>query len=281
MPFPNVTPGCITFPQIATNAVVIQPDSVFKSTLEGLASQTLNVFGNYNDLIGGGPFTSVGSGLTLSRAPYSANPYFANLGLFSDEVKNIKGGMGMLKLEYRGLDPKYTMPPAPVYSLDRSTNNEPIQTHPKFISEIGGTPTTPLNGAKYVSVDASGTYYNPNTTGVPDTNFNANSATFFGWIANVNVAGNVNTFSSFAGTEDYLMAGQTWTSTYVSLSAPISTDIDGVGYIAIPDGSPPTPAGYVWLYLGLRYTVQGLVWRIDKTWRMFQDNNASEIIYTP
>ena len=284
MPFyPNSsTAGIKCFPAFSTNAVTIQPDSVFKTTLEGLCSQTLNVVGNYTDLISGGPFTSNFSGLTLSRARLSSNPYYANLLLFTSSVKNLKGGLGLLSLEYRGLDPVYgNTAPGPIYSLDRSTNNEPIQTHPKWITQIAGTADAPTNGSKWVSTDASGSFYNPNISGSPDTGFNANSAVFFGWIQNVNVTGNVALFSSFAGTTDYLLAGQTWTATYVSLSEPSSSDLAGVGYVAVPDGSPPTPAGYKWLYLGVRYTDQAGVFRIDKSWRMFQDNNASEITYTP
>lgn len=281
--YPNSsTPGIKIFPGFSTNSVSIQPDSVFKTTLEGLCSQTLNVVGNYVDLINGGPFTSTQSGLTLNRARLTTNPYYSNLLLYTSQVKNIKGGLGLMQLEYRGLDPVFgNTPPGPIYSLDRSTNNEPIQTHPKWISAIAGTAGAPLNGSKWISTDASGSFFNPNTTGVPDSSFNANSAVFFGWIQNVNVSGNVAIFSSFAGTTDYLAAGQTWTSTYVSLSAPTGTDLSGVGTIQIPDGSPPTPTGYVWLYLGLRYTDQAGVFRIDKSWRMFQNNNASQITYTP
>ena len=281
MSYPNTTAGCITYPQIQTNYVVIQPTSVFKSTLEGLCSQTLTVIGNFNDLISAGPWTSVGSGLTLSRVPYSANPYYSNLGLYDSEVKNYKGGMGQCVLEYRGLDPKYSSPPSPVYSLDRSTSNEPIQTHPKWISAIGGTPSSPLNGAIYVSYQSNATpAFNPNTSGVADAGFAPNNATFYKWTANVNVSGSVSGFSSFAGVSDYLFAGQTWTATYVSLSAPTSSDLAGVGYIATPTGSPPTPTGYKWIYLGCRYTNQAGVYRIDKSWKMFLDSNVAEIIYT-
>lgn len=284
--YPNSsTPGLTIFPAFATNFVTIQPDSVFKTTLEGLCSQTLNVVGNYTDLVQGGPFTSNFSGLGLSRARLSANPYYTNLGVYTSSVKNIKGGLGLLTLEYRGLDPVYgNTPPGPIYSLDRSTNNEPIQTHIKWTTDIAGTPAAPLNGSKWVNEGSAGNLrlFNPNISGVPDAGFNANFASFYGWVANSNVnSGNVSGFSSFAGTTDYLLAGQTWTSTYVSLSPPTSTDLNNVGYISTPTGSPPTPVGYKWLYLGVRYTDQAGVYRIDKSWRMFLDNNASEIIYTP
>lgn len=294
MSFPNVTSGCITAPQLQINYVVLKPDSIFKTTFEGLCAQTLNIFGNYNDLVTGGPFTTVGSALTISRARNSANPYFTNLLMYNSQVKNAKGGMGWCSLEYRGLDPVYMIPPTPIYSLDRSTSNEPIQTHPKWSiasaggspGPIAGTPTNPVNGALFRSVQPNGSFaYNPNVSGMADTGFSANTAQFAGWISNsvINVGlGNSNiTGGSFTGTDDYLLAGQTWTATYVSLSAPTSSDIAGVGFIATPLGSPPTPAGFSWIYLGCRYTDQAGVFRIDKSWRMFPTNGASQIIYTP
>lgn len=294
MSLPNVTAGCITFPQVPLTFVVARPDVVFKTTPEGLCAQTQSFFGNMQDLIGASNLTIVGTSLTVNRGFQSPNPIFTNLGVYTSTVKNMKGGMGSLQIEYRGLDPSFTVPPGAIYSLDRSTSNEPIQTHPKWSmasagaipGPIAGLPNAPVNGAIFRTPLAGGGYaYNPNITGNADPGFSPNTAVFYGWASGSNVTsgtGNSNApTGSFVGTEDFLLAGQVWTATYVSLSAPTSTDTDGVGFIGTPLGSPPTPSGYIWIYLGIRYTNQAGVFRIDKSWRLFQNNTASQIIYTP
>jgi hypothetical protein len=162
--------------------------------------------------------------------------------------------MGTLTVESRGLNGDA---PSAIYSLERATSNEPLSTHPKWITAIAGTPAAPLHGAKFV--DANG-------------NISADStATFAGWSND----------SIFIGIDDYLCAGSTWSSSYVDTDPP---DLTGVGQIATPDGPYPTePDGYFWFYAGASMSEQGGVYRIQKTWRLSGgvNSSASAILYNP
>ncbi|MEI9998779.1 MAG: hypothetical protein WDO13_06210 [Verrucomicrobiota bacterium] len=232
----------------------------FQNSYEGLARHTLRILGNRADIFGTGPWTTQGSGLTISPATRSVDPYFPNLGLFGVQVSNARGGYAYADLEYRGLSPVYGgSPPGPIYSLDRSTSNEPIQTHPKWKTAIAGTPGSPLNCA--VFYDSQHNAWNPNGNGVADPNFSNTTAAFYGWGYYSNGSPSI-----FAGVDDYLVAGQTWTATYVTFSPP---DFDGVGLIDTPDGSPDTPSGFVWIYIGGRFTDQAGVYRVDESWRLY------------
>lgn len=135
--------------------------------------------------------------------------------------------------------------PTPIYDLDLSTSEEPIDSHPDFITTLGGTVAAPLNGAVF---DATGI-------------FQAFTAT--GWI----------------GIKGYLAPGAVWRQTSVSSGAP--SDISTVGHITTPLGSPPTvESGRTWLYTGLSYEKRGGAYTIRKEWRLSSLRGWEPTIYT-
>ena len=91
----------------------------------------------------------------------------------------------------------------PTYALQPGTGTERIETHPDFVSVIGGTPANPLNGA--IFRDGNGNQTSDNQAGMFDR-------------FRVHVGGVKN---PWAGLEEYLtIAGTTWTKSWTARAAP-------------------------------------------------------------
>jgi hypothetical protein len=233
-----------TYPTIPSGSILRQPGAKLKVSREGVAVLTETYRGNFVDLISDSSFTVVGT----------AHADFPLLTVWTNTITEDKAGIGTLEVEYRG--PLAGDYPEPIYSLDRATHNEPLSTHPLWVSNIAGTPASPLNGAIFVDP----------TTGAVST---SSSAVFKGWT----------TGSIFEGVEDYLLAGSTWSSSYIDNSPP---DLTGVGKIGTPDGpAPSAPDGYFWLFTGGSSSQQGNVYHCQKTWLLTGglNSDATTIIY--
>jgi hypothetical protein len=82
---------------------------------------------------------------------FSNSPDFPGLQLEQKELVFDEGGQSILILQWAGTssssgsaqDPL----PDPYWELIRTPSQEPIDAHPNFKEEIGGTPSAPLNGA--------------------------------------------------------------------------------------------------------------------------------------
>jgi hypothetical protein len=107
--------------------------------------------------------------------------------------------------------------PEPVYELDFSTSEEPIETHREFRRRIGGTPADPLNGATF---DPDGA--------------------FIGFAGPFSSEADADTWR---GITSYLNPGAVWRKNYVTKVRP--TDLGDLGHIDVPEGNPPLirPAG--------------------------------------
>ncbi len=220
----TVTPYT-TYPAIPKGVVTRQPGSKLKVSRDGIAVLNETYKGNFADFFG--------SSLTVAGTNHPEFPY---LSVWSSELVESTAGIGILSVEYRGAD---TIP-APTYSLDRSLSNEPLATNPKWVSDIAGKPSAPLNGAIFIDP----------TTGLQTTDDSIGQ--FKGWAIG----------SPFDGVEDYLCPGSTWTVSYVDYSPP---DLSGVGTIQTPDGPcPAAPANYFWLFAGGSSSQQGTVYRCEK-----------------
>ena len=134
----------------------------------------------------------------------------------------------------------FTGSPDPIYDLDYSTSEEPIETHKDFRTSLGGTPTTPLHGAKF---DSDGAFLGFSTGFASDAEADA-----------------------WRGIRGYLSPGAIWRKNYITKVRP--TDLGELGHIDIPEGSPPTiPNGRNWLYIGLTWEQRGLTYTVRKEWR--------------
>lgn len=127
--------------------------------------------------------------------------------------------------------------PAPIYELDMSLSEEPIETHPDFFMVLGGSVNLPYNGAIF---DEDGTFKGFVKDGDND---------------------------EFVGVRSYLSPGAVWRKVYVSKTKP--SDMSLLGKIDVPEGSPPTvSSGRNWLYSSLSWEQRGLTYQIRKEWRL-------------
>lgn len=241
-------------------------DAELHSEPTGLTATTEKFSGYYNDIVRNTNLNILGGG-TVNRAYRSPHPDFPSLLAYGVKIVRRPGLInGLLTIEYRGLDPALSYPPPPVYTIETTTGNEPLQTHPLWATQMAGTPDAPLNGAIFQSVDASGINYNPGTNN-PGT-FDPTNATFYQWSAT----------SIFAGIEDYLAAGVVFKSTYVTIGG--GADASAVGTFSSPDGPAPTlPADYEWFYLGITSEDNAGIYRNEATWKAVPSGDAADIIY--
>jgi hypothetical protein len=230
-----------TYPTIPTGVVTRQPGSKFTSSRDGSCTLVETYVGNFADILNGN--------LAVSG---SNNVEFPTLVVWSSSVVQGKAGVATLTVESRGVIGGL---PDPTYTIDRATHNEPLSTHPLWVSQIAGTPAAPLNGAIFVDP----------VTGAVSSSSNA---VFKGWTAG----------SIFEGIEDYLLAGTTFTISYADYSPP---DLSGVGQLATPQNAPDTSSGFFWLYTGASSVQHGNIYRIQETYLLTGGVNqdATTIIY--
>lgn len=143
--------------------------------------------------------------------------------------------------------------PEPIYELDYSTSEEPIETHKDFRATIGGKPTAVLHGAKF---DTDGVFVG-----------------FAGPFAD-------NTEEdTWRGITSYLAPGAIWRKSYTTSTRP--ADLGSVGKIDVPEGSAPAvPTGYNWLYLGVTWEQRGRTYSVRKEWRLSGRRGWNATIYT-
>lgn len=150
--------------------------------------------------------------------------------------------------------------PEPVYILDTSLSEEPIELHPDF-GTFAGTPSSPANGAVFIDPDTQ-KITEDDERGV----FREFTATISG------------TPNAKAGIESYLSPGATWTEIYFSTSRP--TDLGDLGEIDSPSGPNPSfGSGRNWIYSGAQYTRRGGIYEIRKTWLLSGRNGWDSDIY--
>lgn len=237
----------------------------------GLAATTEKFSGYYNDLVTNNNLNLLGGG-TICRAYLSPHPDFPSLLAYGVKIVRRPGLInGLLTIEYRGLDPALSYPPPPIYTIEVTTGNEPLSTHPLWVSSIAGTPTTPLNGAQFV--DATG-LLNPAPPAQTGT-FDPTSATFKQWLA---VDPATSQPGIFVGIEDYLAAGIVYKKTFTTIGP--SGDLSAVGTFSNPDGPVPgLPSSYQWFYLGITSEDNAGLYRNAATWKAVPSGPAATIIY--
>lgn len=149
----------------------------------------------------------------------------------------------------------------PEYDLEIGTSREPVETHPRFVTHIGGKPSAPLNGA--VFVDETGFPTSDDKLGVFDR------------FRMLKPNGERN---PLAGMSAYEAANQThWVKSWTSRTRP--TDGGAVGKIDNPEGPNPSYDGRNWLYMGLQYRRRGGAYSIRKIWRLSGPGGWVEAVY--
>lgn len=188
------------------------------------------------DLVGFATYDVSYSGIVTGSIPFvQGDPAddFPNVVLMSLKMTNTgeQCDHTRVELHYEGKDTFFTTPETSLdISVDFTTSQEPIESHPDFSKTIGGTPKVPLNGAFFDS-----------TTGE-----------FLGFpVVNPDDAGQSPSF--FAGVKSYLMPQETFTYNSVETEYPSSEVIGSIGKIFEPPVPLPVlPGMRNWLNTGIR-----------------------------
>lgn len=188
---------------------------------------------------------------SISFAPkrnIARHPDFTALICSSCQVNRLKPGVVCeLNVTYRGLlgtapDPE---------DLDRSTeevitstSEAPIETHPRFVSTLGGTKAAPLNGAVF-----------------------NDDGTFKGWKAD----------SPYAGKEAFLIPSTVYRKTTPSRTRPLN--IGPVGTIVSP-GIGGGQVGSNWLYTCKTWRRDGGLYEVSEEYMLSGPGGWDSTIYS-
>lgn len=188
---------------------------------------------------------------------FSAHPRFPAMKLSRRSGSRDKPGFWMITYLYEGF--LFELP-QPVYELSAGLDQEPIASHPNFISAIGGKPSAVLNGAVFIDPD----------TGL-QTEVDADGV-FREFAATIGGAANKK-----GGIESYLVPGAEWRVTEFSTSRPSA--LRDLGRIDSPDGPNPTLAGRNWLFWGESYVRRGHIYQTTAIWKLSGRNGWDSDIY--
>ncbi len=145
--------------------------------------------------------------------------------------------------------------PAPVYNLSGGTGDEPIQTHPKFESDLAGTPSVPKNGAIFID---------PETDKPTDDDENGVFDRF----------GN----GDLEGIDSYRVSGATWKE--MSFSNVRPSGGYNLGEKDSPSGQEPSfPGGRDWMLVGFTYSQRGYVFQVEKSWELSGRDGWNDLLY--
>jgi hypothetical protein len=148
--------------------------------------------------------------------------------------------------------------PDPTYTIGTTVREEPIETHPKFETELtglGGKPSAPLNAA--IFVDSSGKPTNNDEKGVFDR---------FGR-------------GKYHGVTSYRERGVTFTEVISQLNRP--TAAAKVGKISTPPTAAPTLEDLAnWMLVSEQIDKRGGLYQITRTWEASGPKGWDEDIYS-
>lgn len=182
-------------------------------------------------------------------AIYSPHPLYPFAQLDRRRVQ-IQGGHTIITGEYAGVDGATDS----VYELTVGVQDEPIVSHPQFVSSIGGRPSAPLHGAIFLDPD-----------GAVTTNDDIGQFAYF------------KVGSDFAGIESYLAADfVTWRQRYCTNVVVVYGD---VGHISAPAGGPlVSPSN--WIKISTNIERRGAAFMVCHEWRAGGRRGWNSIIYS-
>lgn len=167
----------------------------------------------------------------LAPGPFAPHPEYPILGNVIQEMTiELLEASAIVVCKYRGVIPStqdFAFGEVASYRLIRGVASAPIDTHPEFVSNLGGTKANPKNRCIF---DAQGKF-----KGFPPDAPN-----------------------DLGGVTHYEIPKTTWQATRV-FAAPLS-DINNVGKIATPIGPAPSlPNGYNWKLSSISEDQEGAV----------------------
>lgn len=198
------------------------------------------------------PMDTFGS---LAPGLRSRHPVWTYLVMEKRQVE-IQPGFAMITGEYAGITGGRT---PSVFECSFGNSDEPIESHPKFLSEIAGKPSTPLNGAIFVDPK----------THLVTTNDAAGKSEFRGFAPYI--SGSLN---AFAGIESYLASQVTIRETWIATSR-----LSGINNGKI--NTPPIAIAITgnWLQTGASFQQRGDVYQNTLEWRASGPRQWNATIY--
>jgi hypothetical protein len=195
--------------------------------------------------------------LDLVPALNSAHPH-ANFCLAERQRVVFSPGHWNVMVDYAGAQADDT---EPVFEFNHGTGTEPIETHPNFVSLLGGKPSAPLNGA--IFVDRDGEITADDARGVFDR--------FRPVLAGV--------LNELAGASGFITATNSiWSKSWTRKTAPSAGS--NIVRIDEPAGNAPSFGGaYNWLFLGTSYTKRGGAYACVSRWMLSGRRGWSQKIY--
>jgi hypothetical protein len=189
---------------------------------------------------------------------FSYHPVWTNLNAERQRI-TIKEGFLWITMEYAGIF-GITQP---IYELCLGVGEEPIVTHPKFVLQIAGKPSAPLNGAIFLN-PSTGKITRNDGIGV----FDRFSSQFSGQP------------NQFAGLESFLDFSQAvWRKRQYQTYQP--TDASYVGKILQPEGPAPyLGTGRNWILQSINFEQRGIVYGVTKEWRASGFRGWNQIVYS-
>lgn len=166
-----------------------------------------------------------------------------------------------IDLHYEGKDDGFTHNSNVLdISVDFTTSQEPIESHPDFVTEIGGTPALPPANLP------PGTDPSIYTGPLHGAFFDATTGEFLGFPV-VDPDEPTVFPSRFAGLRSYLMPQETYTSSTVETEYPTQEEIATIGRVIKPDlPLPELPGNRNWLNTGIRVqNIANVYYRTQRT----------------
>jgi hypothetical protein len=211
----------------------------------------------------------------------SSHPIFTTLTGEKRETALV-GPWAFCTMGYAGLDPIDTgsgnkTESTPIYELVKGVSEDAIETHPKFLSTIGGKPTAPLHGATFRFVK-TGWITDGATPATEDTGAVFDSFTLMK-VGNDDEGNLVSDGGKnpFASIKSYFNPSKvTWRKTWVSTSNPKNNN--SAGKRQTPPGDPPSIQGN-WLNMGFSSTQRGQVFMISEEWLASGPQGWNSVIY--
>jgi hypothetical protein len=211
-----------------------------------------------------GPLSAMAAMIDAMPVPGQSHPYVGYAILETQEFIGLPNGL-RCECRYAGADDADLN--RPVYSLAVGDEEVPIETHPKFQTEIGGKPSAPLHGALFT--DAGGALTADDAQGA-----------FAGFSTMIKLGPGSFAVNPFAGITSFLDSNNIiYRERYCSRTLPR----DGLNLNTIYTGLPgPVPSfgDRNWLYMGYQWEQRGalsefgvqtgprIVFDIVREWRL-------------
>jgi hypothetical protein len=197
------------------------------------------------------------------------HPVWSSMRAFRSSMK-IEGPWVFSTIEYSGPSP-FSVPfvdalSEPIYETVIGLSEDPIDTHPHFVELIGGTPSSPLNGARFVDMEGK-----PADASRP-------ASSNEGWVFDSFALIHNGKKNPKAKVTSYLNPTKiTYRKTWASKTRP---NINNAGKIGTPPGNPPPlPGSAEWMNMGITSSKNGHIYNNTEEWMASGPNGWDKDIY--